>query len=307
MKSTRLLKWYQRARRDLPWRRTSDPYAVWVSEIMLQQTRVAAVVPYYERFLTRFPDPGTLARAREETVLAHWAGLGYYRRARMLHAAAKQVARQGMPRDATGLRALPGIGAYTSHAIASICFGEPTAVVDGNVERVVMRLLARAMTKGEVQRAVDGWIPAATPGDFNQAVMELGATVCTPRSPRCDECPLRVGCAGSAAPERYPPPRARPKIRQEQRSVKLARSGDRVFLRRIGVDAHVGGMWDLPPSRGTGEPLGEISHGILDKKFRITIHPGRATGEGRWFTPRQLRSAPLATSASKCLRLLGLL
>jgi len=307
MQSIRLLDWYREARRDLPWRHTTDPYAVWVSEIMLQQTRVAAVVPYYTRFLARFPDVGTLARAREATVLAHWAGLGYYRRARMLHEAAKQVAKRGMPDDAMGLRGLPGIGAYTSHAIASICFDEPVAVVDGNVERVVMRFYARAMSKREVQQAVDGWIPAAAPGDFNQALMELGATVCTPRSPKCDACPLARACSGRAQPERFPPARARAKLRDERRAVKLARSGDRVFLRRIAEGEHVGGMWDLPPSRGSGKPVGEVTHGILDRRYRISIHPGRASGEGTWFNPRQLRTIPLATAAQKCLRQTGLL
>jgi len=302
-----LLQWYRTARRDLPWRRTRDPYAIWVSEIMLQQTRVAAALPYYERFLDRFPDVGSLARAREETVLALWSGLGYYRRARMLHAAARAVARDGLPVDYDGWRALPGIGDYTAAAIASIAHGAPTPVVDGNVERVVSRYLAKDVSKREARDAMAGWIPHDEPGDFNQAVMELGATVCLPRNPRCDACPIADGCAGRAEPGRFPTPRKRPVLREVRRAVKLATSGGRVYLRRNEGEAVLDGMWDLPPSRGTAPALGEVRHGILDRRYRISIHPGRATGPGRWFSPDQIRRLPLATAARKCLETVGFL
>ncbi|MEM8883394.1 MAG: A/G-specific adenine glycosylase [Planctomycetota bacterium] len=305
MDSEQLLPWYRREARDLPWRRTRDPYAIWVSEIMLQQTRVAAVIPYYERFLRRFPDVGTLARAREETVLAHWSGLGYYRRARMLHAAARQAARDGVPTSYDGWRALPGIGDYTASAIASIAHGEAEPVVDGNVERVVSRYLAAHPDKRETRRRMESWIPADEPGDFNQAVMELGATVCLPRAPRCDACPIVDGCRGRHEPERYPAAKVRPKVREVERAVKLARSKGRVFLRRNEKTGVLEGMWDLPPSRGGGDALGEVRHGVLDRSYRISIHAGRATGTGRWFTPKQLESVPLATAARKCLRLVG--
>ena len=195
-----MLRWYRSARRDLPWRRTRDPYAIWVSEIMLQQTRVVAAVPYYERFLKRFPDVGSLSRAREETVLALWSGLGYYRRARMLHAASRVVAKKGMPQDYRGLLELPGIGEYTAAAIASIAYDERVAVVDGNVERVVARFLGAYPTKRETKEQMTRWIPARSPGDFNQSVMELGATVCTPRNPDCASCPLRADCRGKHDP-----------------------------------------------------------------------------------------------------------
>ena len=182
----KLLVWYRKNRRDLPWRRTRDPYAIWVSEIMLQQTRVAAVVSYYERFLRRFPDVGTLARARIDTVLTLWSGLGYYRRARHLHAAARILRRDGFPRTAADWRRLPGVGPYTAAAVASIAFGEPAAVVDGNVTRVLSRL--HALDDGRpVGDLAQAWLSPRAPGDFNQAVMELGATVCTPRSPECAE------------------------------------------------------------------------------------------------------------------------
>jgi A/G-specific adenine glycosylase len=199
----RLLDWYGRSRRDLPWRRVRDPYAIWVSEVMLQQTRVATVIPYYERFLARFPTLTALARAEESEVLAAWQGLGYYRRARALHRGARAVAADhggSLPRDLEGLRAIPGIGPYTAGAIASIAFDTPAPVVDGNVTRVLCRLYAlggdpaKNPLRAELWRRAAQLVPAARASDFNQALMELGATVCTPRAPRCDECPLRRAC-----------------------------------------------------------------------------------------------------------------
>src|SRR5579864_6582686 len=180
----RLLAWYDTNARDLPWRKSRDPYRVWVSEIMLQQTRVAAVIEHYREFLRRFPTVQKLARAREASVLATWSGLGYYRRARMLHAAAKVVASElggKFPETSEGLRALPGVGRYTAAAIASIAFGERVAVVDGNVERVLARVAGRRLTGEDVWRAAGELLDAGRPGDFNQAMMELGAVVCTPR------------------------------------------------------------------------------------------------------------------------------
>lgn len=307
MESIKLLAWYRQAGRDLPWRRTTDPYAIWVSEIMLQQTRVAAVIPFYERFMARFPDVGALARAREATVLSLWSGLGYYRRARMLHAGAKIVARDGMPDTATGLRALPGVGDYTAAAVASIAFGECSPVVDGNVERVVARHSAADCTKSETRAWMDARIPEDAPADFNQAVMELGAMICTPRSPKCVECPISDTCRGKSAPDRFPTPKKRTSIRIESKAVKLAARGGEVFLRRIEGSNVLNGMWDLPPSRGAGPVLGEVTHGILDRRYRISIYRGRATGAGRWFTPAQLARVPLATAARKCLRKVGVL
>lgn len=305
--SIRLLDWYETSRRDLPWRRTREPYAIWVSEIMLQQTRVAAALPYYERFMKRFPDVGALARAREETVLALWSGLGYYRRARMLHAAAKIVAREGMPASHDEWRALPGVGDYTAAAIASIAHGEAAPVVDGNVERVVSRYLARDVTKREARDAMAGWIPKDAPGEFNQAVMELGALVCLPREPLCGACPVASDCAGRARPGRFP---ARPKKRPKKtihRPVKLAARRNAVFLRRNEPPAKPEGMWDLPPSRGRGRALAEVSHGILDRTYRISVHAGRASGQGRWFEVGQLDRIPLAAAARKCLASVGML
>ena len=194
-----LLRWYDRSARDLPWRRTRDPYAVWVSEIMLQQTRVETVIPYYERFLARFPSARVLAEADEDAVLSHWSGLGYYRRARLLHSGVQEVvARYGgeVPEDADARRRLPGVGRYTAGAIGSIAFDKAEPVVDGNVTRVLARLfridtpVGSATTTKRLWREAAELVPEQRPGDFNQALMELGATLCTPKKPLCDACPV---------------------------------------------------------------------------------------------------------------------
>src|SRR5690606_9140907 len=213
-----LLRWYDRHARVLPWRAPPgadppDPYAVWLSEIMLQQTTVAAVAPYYRAFLARWPDVGALAAAPQDEVMAAWAGLGYYSRARNLHRCAQQVAAElggRFPDTEEGLRTLPGIGPYTAAAIAAIAFDRQAAVVDGNVERVVSRLFAVTtplpQAKTEIRALVERLVPASRPGDFAQAMMDLGATVCTPKRPRCMLCPLREDCTALSAgdPEFYP-------------------------------------------------------------------------------------------------------
>src|ERR1017187_4592587 len=193
-----LLAWYDSHARALPWRANREPYRVWLSEIMLQQTRVAAVIEHYQEFLRRFPTVEKLAAAREASVLAAWRGLGYYRRARMMHAAAKVIVgehRGNFPKSEEGLRTLPGIGRYTAAAIASIAFGEPVAVVDGNVERVLQRVAGKRLAGEPLWQAANHLLDAKRPGDFNQAMMELGATVCTPRAPGCLTCPVIELCA----------------------------------------------------------------------------------------------------------------
>jgi A/G-specific adenine glycosylase len=240
-----LLMWYDRHARDLPWRESCDPYRVWVSEIMLQQTRVAAVIAHYHEFLRRFPTVEKLARAREASVLAAWSGLGYYRRARMLHAAAKVVARCGaFPASIEKLRALPGVGRYTAAAIASISFGERAAAVDGNVERVLQRILGRRMASGKLWVAAQELLDRERPGDFNQAMMELGATVCTPRAPACLACPVVELCAtrGELAGAVKPVPQ-----RKREIHYALDYRDDAVFLVRRARDARLmAGMWELP-------------------------------------------------------------
>ncbi|RME41626.1 MAG: A/G-specific adenine glycosylase, partial [Planctomycetota bacterium] len=198
-----LLRWYDRHARDLPWRRRRhDPYAQWVAEIMLQQTRVETVIRYYERFLRRFPDVNRLAAARHDTLLKYWEGLGYYRRALHMHEAARRIVKEGngLPASAEAWRRLPGIGEYTAAAVASIAFGEPVAAVDGNVARVLARLfgVTDAVAPSEGRRRIRGiadrLVSPSRPGDFNQAWMDLGSMVCTPRGPRCDVCPLASCC-----------------------------------------------------------------------------------------------------------------
>ena len=188
-----LLGWFDLHKRDLPWRQDRDPYRVWLSEIMLQQTRVNAVTDYYQKFLRRFPTIETLASAPESAVLAAWSGLGYYRRARMMHAAARKIVREyngELPKTAEGLRALPGIGRYTAAAIASIAFEQPVALVDGNVERVLQRVRGKNLAGETLWHAATELLAQRRPGDFNQAMMELGATVCLAQQPRCLLCPV---------------------------------------------------------------------------------------------------------------------
>ena len=236
-----LLRWYRKHRRDLPWRRTRDPYAIWVSEIMLQQTRVETVIPYYHRFLERFPSAAALARAGGTDVLAVWSGLGYYRRARNLHVGAAIVVRDGggeLPRTLDGLRALPGVGAYTAAAIASIAFDLPAAAVDGNVIRVIARWDGRkgrrddARLKRAVAERAEGFAPGPSPGDWTQALMELGATRCLPRAPLCERCPVSRWCraAASGQPDRYPESAATGAVKRERRVLLLLRRGARVLL-----------------------------------------------------------------------------
>lgn len=253
-----LLDWYDRHRRDLPWRRSQDPYRIWLSEVMLQQTRVETVLPYYERFLERFPTVNDLAAADEDEVLALWSGLGYYRRARQLHRAARQVADtgEGLPSTLEGLLELPGIGPYTAAAIASIAFDVVEPVLDGNVERVISRLLAtledpktsagrRALT--EHARTL---LDPRRPGDSNQALMELGATLCVPNSPRCLLCPLKEGCAARAEgePERYPSTRPRKKLVRVRRAVAVVEGpqGGVLLFRRGDDEELLAGTWELP-------------------------------------------------------------
>jgi A/G-specific adenine glycosylase len=240
---TRLLAWYDRERRDLPWRRTRDPYAIWVSEVMLQQTQVKAVLGHYARFLRRFPSVRALARARETDVLKVWQGLGYYSRARRLMQAARVVcSRHGgrLPTDREALLRLPGLGAYSAGAIASIAFGERAPVVDGNVVRVLTRLFGlrgdpgRAPLRPRLWQIASDLVPEGRPGDFNQALMELGATLCTPRAPACDRCPLGRDCTARrlGSTERLPELRARARPTEVRVASAVVRRKNRVLVVR---------------------------------------------------------------------------
>jgi A/G-specific adenine glycosylase len=251
-----LLDFFDERGRDLPWRRTSDPYRILVSEIMLQQTRVETVVPYYRKWIERFPDAGALAAADTEEVLRYWQGLGYYRRARNLQLAAREVEASwggALPGDAKALGTLPGVGPYTAGAVASIAFGEAVPAVDGNVRRVMARLLDDPTPSAALlAREVGALVPAERPGDFNQSLMELGATVCMPRSPRCGRCPVAEWCAARAAGTQEERPRspARKVVPRVVEAVAVVvRPGDagwEVLLRRRPDDGLLGGMWECP-------------------------------------------------------------
>jgi A/G-specific adenine glycosylase len=321
-----LLAWYDRVKRDLPWRGLApDFYRVWLSEIMLQQTRVEAVIPYFERFLARFPDVHALARAEEPAVLAAWSGLGYYSRARNLHRAAKQVASGGAPADYEELRALAGIGPYTAAAIASIAFGQPHAAMDGNVIRVISRMTGDAgeisspATKARFTAAAQRLLDPGRPGDFNQAMMELGATVCIPRSPRCGECPVERFCAGRAAGrERELPVKLKKNVSRDvpldlALFLEKAPPGVRLFLtRRAGNERRLAGFWELPEKslfpRWRGRLATQLTHQIVNDRFRIAIWEGpppKTLPPGKWFSPAELDGIPLTTVTRKALALSG--
>lgn len=250
-----LLSWYDRNGREMPWRvrgGLGDAYRVWLSEIMLQQTLVAAVIPYFQRFTAAWPTVSALAAAPREEVLSAWAGLGYYSRARNLHAAAQKLAAEGFPADEAGWRALPGVGPYTAAAIAAIAFGQPANVVDGNVERVMARLHAvetpLPAAKPELKALAGALATAARPGDWAQALMDLGATICTPRAPACPACPWRTDCAAQAtgAPEAYP--RKSPKAKRPERygAVFVLKRAGKVWQVRRPDKGLLGGMAGLP-------------------------------------------------------------
>ncbi|HXJ87966.1 MAG TPA: A/G-specific adenine glycosylase [Candidatus Binatia bacterium] len=308
----KLLGWYDRHARDLPWRKSRDPYRVWVSEIMLQQTRVAAVIGHYQEFLQRFPTVHKLAAARESSVLAVWSGLGYYRRARMLHAAAKVVAQErsgGFPRTAPEWQKLPGVGRYTAAAIASIAFGEPVAVVDGNVERVLQRIRGKSISGEEVWDHAEHLLDHARPGDFNQAMMELGATVCTPRAPACLTCPVLQLCVsrGELASEGKP-------ARQKKREIHYAlhRRNASVFLVQRPKNAQLmAGMWELPeigPPRDGAEPVLKVKHSITVTDYTVKVWPVSAPAGviGEWCAIERLSRRALTGLARKVLRLGGI-
>lgn len=265
-----LLDWFVRHKRELPWRGVKDPYAVLVSEMMLQQTQVVTVIAYYDRWMERFPGVEDLARAPLESVLEVWAGLGYYRRARFLHRAAQEIMSTWggqLPSTAKELRTLPGIGAYTAGAVASIAFGKPEPVVDGNVSRVLARLfcLDGDLSRGEGQRTLWGLagvlVDKARPGDFNQALMELGATVCMPRNPTCVDCPVQDQCAAFAEgdPARYPTPAERTRQRPVAvgTSVVVAkRNGETKFLVvQRPAEGLLAGLWQFPSIEQEGKAV----------------------------------------------------
>jgi len=323
-----LLGWYGAHRRDLPWRKTRNPYCIWVSEIMLQQTRVAVVIDRFNDFMRRFPTIDALAAAPEQDVLTLWSGLGYYRRARMLHQAAQTVAanRGGrLPERAEELRELPGIGGYTAAAIASIAHGEPVAVVDGNVERVICRLagwdadgdVGAAALKRKIQERASELLDTEQPGDFNQAMMELGATVCLPRNPQCLVCPLAAGCRTRG--EHKTASRAAMVSRDAGHALVVrhnlvVRDQDVLLEQRAATETVMPGMWQLPLLRETEVPAPDlrmtVRHAIMQVNYRVrvrTVAEGDLAtltvegGERRWVRLEELNGLPLTGLTRKVL------
>lgn len=255
---TKLLAWYRKHARDLPWRHTRDPYKIWVSEIMLQQTQVQTVIPYYTRWLARFPILTSLAEAPQEEVMRYWAGLGYYRRVKMLHTAARfvQTELKGIiPSNPDDLRKIPGIGRYTAGAIASIAFQKSAPLVDGNVIRILTRLYALKKNTASAETLKELWtlaeelVPQKNPGDFNQAMMELGATVCLPKKPACLLCPVRTECKGLASgqPEQFPVKTQKEKIEKLKTAAFIFKNPQgKVLISRQPQNARWGGLWMFP-------------------------------------------------------------
>ncbi|MCA8976421.1 MAG: A/G-specific adenine glycosylase [Planctomycetes bacterium] len=333
--AARLLAWFHDNGRDLPWRRTRDPWAIWVSEIMLQQTRVEAVRDSYQRFLARFPRPADLAAASDDELMLAWRGLGYYRRARLLRDGARTVMVEHggvVPATAERLGRLPGIGSYTRGAIASIAFDEATPAVDGNVERIVARRLGldleikTAVARTRIADEVLKWLDGVRAGDLNQALMDLGAMICTPRAPRCSECPVAVGCIAhregttDALPVRKPP---RPKVDISARAA-LIRGHRGALGARVPDDEPNAGQIELPGAGilrtvesmhlagelrarygadlNVGPPLGTIRHTITHHRITFTAHAAtiRRPGRLKWFPMDD--DVPWTTAARKMFR-----
>jgi A/G-specific adenine glycosylase len=279
-----IIAWYRVNRRDLPWRRTLDPYRIWISEVMLQQTRVDQAIPYYERFLQRFPDVQALALADIHDVLVAWEGLGYYSRGRNLHYAARQVVSTHsgvIPDTWDAISGLKGVGDYTAAAVLSIAYGKPYAVVDGNVIRVVTRYLGirddvrRVGVTGVIKQTVSRWIPADAPSDFNQGMMELGATVCTPKNPDCEHCPLADTCVARMSLQTAVIPYKSPKARVPHHQIVVGIIFDdqgRVLIARRPETAMLGGLWEFPGGKAeAGEPFELTLHRELGEELGVTV------------------------------------
>ena len=335
---TRLLQWYGENARDLPWRRTSDAYAILVSEAMLQQTQVGTVVDYYGRFLEAFPDAKSLADADEEKVLALWSGLGYYRRARSLQAAARVMMTDHaghFPRDEKAALNLPGVGRYTAGAVLSIAYGLPQALVDGNVQRVFSRFFGLDGVSGSRELVSQCWelaeflVPQKRAGDWNQALMELGALICTPRQTACVDCPLKRSCQArkQGRVSELPRPKVRAAAKALDVEMLLIRRGLRILLEKRAEGQALGGLWQLPTRviGGEGEEgsrlfaeewpdglgarkgpdLGRLRHGIMRFSIRARLRPGTVRGRKgpalEWFTAEQLGGLGLTAMARKAL------
>lgn len=315
-----LLTWFDRERRDLPWRRTNDPYAIWISEAMLQQTTVAAVVPYYERWMARFPTVQSLASASEEDVLSLWQGLGYYRRARNLRAAAQAMS--SIPSDHAGWREVVGVGPYTAAAVASIAYGEAVPLVDGNVERVYARLAADRSAGAARTRAAWKWaaenLERTRPGDWNQALMELGATVCRPKSPDCPRCPVQDWCEARkrGIQNELPTWTPKPKSKEHEWRLVIPVWNGLLGIQQIPQGEWWEGMWSFPTTAGdlpgdleAAEQLGTMRAAVTTNRILIRVALARlaAPVHGLTFVTREeFERLPVPAPQRKALALAGL-
>ncbi|HEY0865900.1 MAG TPA: A/G-specific adenine glycosylase [Fimbriimonas sp.] len=322
-----LLPWFDAHKRDLPWRRTDDPWAIWVSEVMLQQTQVATVVPYYLRWLQRFPRPQALAEADEQEALALWQGLGYYRRCRLLQKGARHVVEHGYPEAYEGWLKVPGVGPYTAGAIASIAFGVPVPVVDGNVERVYARLRADRKTGAELHRNAWKWsrkvLDKKRPGAWNEALMELGATVCRPGKPDCPRCPVETACVGRmlGLEESLPTRQAPPKVVKLRHAVWVPVFEGKFGVVQIPEGQWWEGMWEFPRAESEGpmevpelrelvgpgwlQTAGQIHHTVTRHKITIDVSLIRCETRSerlRWETAEGLARLPMPTPQRRCLK-----
>jgi len=339
-----LLCWYRRRSRALPWRKSRSPYTVWVSEIMLQQTQIETVIPYYQRFIREFPTAGRLAKAPLERVLELWSGLGYYRRARNLHRAARElVEKHGgrFPREMKPALSLPGVGDYTARAVLSIACNQPYAVLDGNVARVMARLLAlrgnlhQPQFRRRIEENLELLLSRRSPGNFNQAMMELGQTVCLPRGPRCSTCHLRHLCRGfqSGRAESYPQPRPRRQAEEWHLAAAVLRKNQQVMLVRGLDDGLLGDLWNFPSSLGRSDsealarlkeklisllgaaplikgPEHKLHHNITHRSIQVRVYKAeskaRKAKDGcRWFHPENIGQAAVSQLARKIAGKLG--
>ena len=320
----RILNWYRKNKRDLPWRSTGDPYRIWISEIMLQQTRVAAVIPYYHRFVDRFPDIEALQSAQEHDLLAAWAGLGYYSRARNLQKAANKIVQLGeFPKDYPTIRSLPGVGDYTAAAIASIAFDLPYAVLDGNVIRVLSRLTGESgnvdstVVRARLRAIADSAIDPRHPGEFNQGLMELGATVCLPKQPQCLLCPLASDCRAreSGRQNELPLKSARPRlINVEVQLLVIEKAGKILAWKKPAESRRLAGFWELPepaqlPLARMETRIGRFRHTIVNTNFSYDVFRAsllRAPAKFQWLAKDKLHEFPLSTATRKALSYLDL-
>ena len=310
-----LTNWFESQGRDLPWRRTRDPYAILVSEIMLQQTQVATVVPYFERWMARFPDAAALASASEQEVLHAWQGLGYYSRARNLHKAAQKIVgehRGVFPRDHEQIRALPGVGRYTAGAVATFAFDEPVPPVDGNIVRVIARLIDSwepvdtAQGLERIWQTALHWQPQTGAGRFNEALMELGALVCFPRSPACLICPVHKFCC-THQPESLPIKKPRPRTeRMVEECGWIVRNGEVLLEQQTGTRWH--GMWKLPllTEPHAERPLLAMVYPFTNHRVEFSVYPGSSplimAENQRWFAIAALETTPIPAPHRRALK-----